>query len=1302
MGFDPIPVQVDVEIAQLVSIFVNPASVTLIGPGQMQQLMVRGTYTDGSTRDVAGASFDSDTPGVATVSAGGLVKSGANGSATITATVVGVAPAMVPVTVKSLTGIALEPAAVQLIGPGKTRQLTVRGTFSDASTATLDAATVAFMSSDTDVATVSAGGLVTSGESGNATITATRDGLEGQALITVVDRVPNAIVVSPPSLSLTAIGQTALLAVSLEFNDGTTGPPIDPVTFESNDTGVVTVDVGGMVTAVAEGTTTIDVETGELSKSVPVTMAVPPAVPPPAISGVDRPRAAEGDRVVVVGANFAALPAGNLVTVNGLEADVVSARQDELTIVVPPGATSGPVQVTVGGQASNTVALAIYGRKATCRQVTPAIDAPAGPADVLAFPVDDVEVRAGDRVVLSSAPDRLARLDFDGVLTLSIDGGAPFPIPALSSAVELTSLVGPGTHDLLLELEEAGGRHRTLPICLVVGPPATGVFVPERTVVSQNQSRPIPVTFTGLVDAAGVPVPDGSLVVVSTAGGCTHRFRDGSCISPSGGGIIANGAPSPEAPVDARFRVFEVEDGRIDVLYDPLGTQVQVSSQLTAFVQVLPANASGVRTTNHTIDATAISLDTFDTAAASRSSTSVIADGISKVVTIRVDSIRDAYGNLVPDGAFVAVSTLGGCAHRVRDSGCINPSAEGIITNGLASPEVGPGDGRLRVFTVEDGAIEIHYSPGSTTVPASETRTALVQIMPARPDGNRVGNYSFAVVPITLSPPFAQAANLSVAPASVLADFGDNRTVVTLTGITDVSGNPVPDGTPVVASTLGGCTHRFPNNDCLESAGGRIVNGADAAGFPGATHTRLFFTAGGQVQVVYSASPVGLPVPTTATARVAFLPATPNGTRISNRSFAVAQVSLVAFGTATGVATPSSTIADNLPKTVVVSVTGIRDGAGNLVPDGAKVAVSTLGGCTHRFSNGGCIDSAGGIIVNGVPSPELADGRLQILQVEDGQVAIEYDPRGVTVGVDSLATARVQVLPARPDGVRIGDRSFVVVPVTLSPPFAQLANVSVVPPAVLADGGDHRVIVSVSDITDLNGNPAPDDTRVAVSNLSGCTHRYPGGACVDSAGGRIVSGEQSPETPDPRLRVHRVEDATVEAVYSSEGVPLGTTSTATARIQFLPATPAGVRIGSHSFVVADVALVPIDAGTVTGGGTLQAGTTATYTLSDIRDLAGTPVPDGTRIAVSTLTSCTHRDRNNSCLDSAAGMITNGVASTEGGGDGLKLFTVSGGAISVDLQAPASGTIVLQFLPATPAGLRIGNRAFVLKTVMVTP
>lgn len=56
-----------------------------------------------------------------------------------------------------------------------------------------------------------------------------------------------------------------------------------------------------------------------------------------------------GTTVVVTGSNFGATVAANQVSFNGAAALVSSASRTQLTVTVPPGASTGPVTVTVGG-----------------------------------------------------------------------------------------------------------------------------------------------------------------------------------------------------------------------------------------------------------------------------------------------------------------------------------------------------------------------------------------------------------------------------------------------------------------------------------------------------------------------------------------------------------------------------------------------------------------------------------------------------------------------------------------------------------------------------------------------------------------------------------------------------------------------------------------------------------------------------------------------------------------------------------------------------------------------------------------
>ena len=205
------------------------------------------------------------------------------------------------------------------------------------------------------------------------------------------------------------------------------------------------------------------------------------------IDALDRPRAAEGDRFAIRGQNFGAAPADNHVFVNGAAVEVLSARHDELVVLVPFGATSGPVSVIVDGQASNTVPLGLYARRATSTIVTDAIPSGPGPVNLT---LAGIVVRSGDRVLLSGAPDVLAPLAFTGTLRATVDEGSALQINPSPTAVDVSGEFSPGTHALHLRLE--GASVSTAAIHVFVGPNATGAIAGEHSVLTVNHSLPTP------------------------------------------------------------------------------------------------------------------------------------------------------------------------------------------------------------------------------------------------------------------------------------------------------------------------------------------------------------------------------------------------------------------------------------------------------------------------------------------------------------------------------------------------------------------------------------------------------------------------------------------------------------------------------------------------------------------------------------------------------------------------------------------------------------------------------------------
>ena len=196
----------------LQSIAVTAASSSLTVGGATTQLTVLGTYSNSTTKDLTSAStFVANTAGVVSISAAGVVTPVAAGTTTITATntasgktatttAITVTAAGVPVTLQS---IAVTAASNSLTIGGATTQLTVLGTYSDASTKNLTSGST-FVANTAGVVSISAAGVVTPVAAGTTTITATNTA-SGKTATSAV------ITVSAGAASYTILG----------FNDGT-------------------------------------------------------------------------------------------------------------------------------------------------------------------------------------------------------------------------------------------------------------------------------------------------------------------------------------------------------------------------------------------------------------------------------------------------------------------------------------------------------------------------------------------------------------------------------------------------------------------------------------------------------------------------------------------------------------------------------------------------------------------------------------------------------------------------------------------------------------------------------------------------------------------------------------------------------------------------------------------------------------------------------------------------------------------------------------------------------------------------
>ncbi len=193
--------------SKLESISLAPKPVDL-PMGVTQQYRAMGHYSNGDVKAITPTSWTSAEAAIATVDDKGLVTAQRMGTTNLTL-ILGDVVQQIPITVSNtvIKSIALTPVD-QTASIGSTLQLTATGTYTDGSSRVhmilvpdhyIDYVMMPasdWESSDEDVATVSASGLVTMHKAGTAKISATIDKVVGTTNVTAVESKEAAIAAS--------------------------------------------------------------------------------------------------------------------------------------------------------------------------------------------------------------------------------------------------------------------------------------------------------------------------------------------------------------------------------------------------------------------------------------------------------------------------------------------------------------------------------------------------------------------------------------------------------------------------------------------------------------------------------------------------------------------------------------------------------------------------------------------------------------------------------------------------------------------------------------------------------------------------------------------------------------------------------------------------------------------------------------------------------------------------------------------------------------------------------------------------
>ena len=424
------------------------------------------------------------------------------------------------------TTLTISPGSATLQSLGETSQLTAE--VRDQNGQAMANAAVTWTSSDPSVATVAASGLVTAVTNGAATVTATAGSASGTAAVTV-DQVVAAVVVDPAADTLLAFGDT--LRLSAEALDAN-GNVVTSAEFawESSDASVATVDVSGLLTAVANGVTTVTVTTGSASGTAAVTVAqtvatvaVEPAADTLSAFGDTLRLSAEAldaNANVVAGTELAWSSGDNAVATVDDSGLVTAAGNGTTLVTATAGSVSGIAAVTVAQVPAAVVvepaAHTLVALGDTIRLLAEARDANANAVAAAEF-------------AWTSSDVSVATVDASGLVTAVAEG-----------SVVVTATAGPASGTAAVTVGQEVGA-------VTVSPAAASVLVADTVRLSaaaaDANGHPLAAAeFTWASRDTLVAVVDGEGLVTATSAGETE-------ITAASAGVTGRASLTVVAPV---------------------------------------------------------------------------------------------------------------------------------------------------------------------------------------------------------------------------------------------------------------------------------------------------------------------------------------------------------------------------------------------------------------------------------------------------------------------------------------------------------------------------------------------------------------------------------------------------------------------------------------------------------------------------------------------------------------------------------------------------------------------------------
>jgi trimeric autotransporter adhesin len=479
---------------------------------------------------------------VATVNSSGLVTALDAGTATSEGKSDGVSLTITAVPVASVT-VTLNPTSIQ-VGATSTGSAVTR----DASNNVLTGRTVTWGSSNTSVATVNGSGLVTGVSAGTATITATSEGINGTADITVT-AIPVDSVEATLADSTIAVGQTSQGAAITRAAGGAvlTGRTI---TWASSNTSVATVNSSGLVTALDAGTVTITATSEGKSDGVSLTITVVPVAS------------------VNVTLNPTSIQVGATSTGSAVTRD---ASNNVLTGRTVTWGSSNTSVATVNGSGLVT------GVSAGTATITATSEGINGTADitVTAIPVDSVEATLADSSIAVAETVQAAAIT-------RAAGGAVLTGRTITWASSNTSIATVNSSGLVTALDAgtvtitatSEGKSDDVSLVIVAAVGASVAVTLEPTTIQVGETS----TGTAVTREAGKSMPTGRAVKWTSGDTAVATVTSNGVVTGVSSGSATITATSQGVDGSADITVTAMSEEVLEVAYSELRILVGQSS----------------------------------------------------------------------------------------------------------------------------------------------------------------------------------------------------------------------------------------------------------------------------------------------------------------------------------------------------------------------------------------------------------------------------------------------------------------------------------------------------------------------------------------------------------------------------------------------------------------------------------------------------------------------------------------------------------------------------------------------------